>query len=387
VLNLGVTPLPNAFKRKDDWRPGHYPVELLACPKCGLGQLSAVVSPTVLYQDYPYVTSTSNTMQRHFESLWSNLTEACGKPPASIIEIGSNDGLCLEAMQKFGASQVLGIDPAINLATISHQRGVQTITAEFNHPTAVRAAAFIPNPDVVMARHVFCHIDDWKNFIRNLAIVCRSNTVVAIEVPYAGDTIKKTEWDQIYAEHLSYLTLKSVVALLEGSPFVLHRVIRYEIHGGALVLILRSKEHAATVHESVAKSLDEEKCSIDDWKDFATRSLDQMVALKILVADLRKQGKRVVGYGASAKSTVWINACKFKKSDIEAIYDCTPQKWYTFSPGTDIPIVHEGLFYVDAADYAIVWAWNFLEEIIEKNKKWVEGGGKFIVPVPTVRVI
>lgn len=385
VLNLGVLPLPNAFRKTGEMRPGHYPVELLVCPNCHLGQLSAVVDPRVMYDTYPYVTSNSRTMSEHFDRLWSDLNRE--RKIESVVEIGSNDGLCLEHFRKLGATSVLGIDPAQNLADEAKKRGVNTIRSLFDRQTAEMASASMPPIDLVLARHVFCHVDDWQEFINNIAVLCHKETTVCIEVPYAQDMIERCEWDTIYAEHLSYLTIKSVQHLLHGSALRIHRIDRYPIHGGAIGLVLRRRDSQSENDPTLLDYIAKEKCGLSYWHNFANQARDQIAALKFLVKDLRSQGKRVVGYGASAKSTMWINAMGFTRQEIEAVYDNTPQKWYTTIPGTDIPVVHEGAFFADCADYAVLWAWNFSDEIFAKQAKWHDQGGKWIVPVPTVQTL
>lgn len=385
VLNLGVMPLPNAFKTADSPRPGHYPVELMVCPRCGLGQLSAVVDPEVMYSDYPYVTSPSETMRNHLDSLWEMLVGV--KKIESVIEIGSNDGLCLEHFRGLGAKNVLGIDPAHNLVKIAKKRGINSVCSLFDEGSALEACTALTEPDLILARHVFCHIDNWQEFISNVGIMSSKETIVCIEVPYAMDLMLECQWDTVYAEHLSYLTILSMKHLLENTLFQLHHVVRFPVHGGAIAIILTRKDCGVEPNQSVEDYLKNERCGVSDWFEFAKRANDQIANMSILINTLRGDNKRVVGFGASAKSTMWINACKFTKKDIEAVYDYTPQKLYTFIPGTEIPVKHEGSFYADAADYAILWCWNFEAEVKKRQEKWLNGGGKFIVPVPCVRIL
>lgn len=385
VLDLGVLPLPNAFRKAGEPRPGHYPIELLVCPRCKLGQLSAVVDPEVLYSNYPYVTSPSHMMQDHFRALWKRVN--LERKIETVVEIGSNDGLCLESLVHMGAQRVMGIDPASNLAELAQARGVITLTSVFDRKAADMVSAAMPAIDLVLARHVFCHVDDWEDFIHNLLWLCSRETLVCIEVPYAQNTIDECQWDQIYAEHLSYLTLRSMEYLLDCSPLRLQAVQSFPIHGGAIALFLRRNDSEVKRHDSVQAYLDAERCALSDWERFALVARDQITNLKLLVRDLRDQGKSVVGYGASAKSTMWINCMGLNEKDIGCVYDTTPQKWYTTIPGTKIPVVPHGSFYADKPDYAIVWAWNFLPEILEKETRWRQDGGKFIVPVPEIKML
>jgi hypothetical protein len=130
-----------------------------------------------------------------------------------------------------------------------------------------------------------------------------------------------------------------------------------------------------------------EECGQEEWSKFSLGAEDKISCLRTMVRELRAAGKRVAGYGASAKSTVWINACGFRRTEIEAVFDCTPEKLYRNIPGTDIPVMHEGAFFVDGPDYAICFAWNFMDEIVAKNQKWLKAGGKFICPHPLIQII
>lgn len=385
VLNLGVMPLANAFKKDGDPRPGHYPVELLVCPRCTLGQLSAVVDPVVMYDNYPYVTSPSQTMLGHFDSLWASLNAV--QPIKTIVEIGSNDGLCLEHYRHLGAEQVMGIDPAKNLVEMAVKRGVSSLCCMFDRQAAEMASSSMPPVDLVLARHVFCHVDDWQSFINNAAVLCNKNTLVCIEVPHAHDMISRCEWDTIYAEHMSYLTVKSVQHLLEGSALKLQKILHFPIHGGAIALLLRRRDWEGEQDPSVNEYIRSERCTIQDWREFSDRARDQIINLSILVRDLVDSGKKVCGYGASAKSSVWVNACKFTRREIAFICDSTAAKVYSTSPGTDIPIVHEGEHFTQCMDYVILFAWNYREEIMAREAKFKHHGFKWIIPTPKVEVI
>jgi len=385
ILNLGVQPLANAFRKSGEPRPGHYPLELMVCPRCTLGQLSATVDPAVLYANYPYVTSPSQTMRQHFEALWKALKRE--QKIETVVEIGSNDGLCLDHFRDLGAARVLGIDPADNLVKLAKARKVDTLCSMFDRDSANMAVAAMPPIDLVLARHVFCHIDDWQEFINNVSVLCSKETLVCIEVPYAQDMIDHCQWDTVYAEHTSYLTLRAMKHLLEGSMLKLQRVLRFPVHGGVIGILLRRRDSTAEPNGLLEDSIDEERCELQHWRAFAQKAQDQIANLRTLVRGLRSEGKRVCGYGASAKSTVWISACGFTKQDIAFICDATAAKVYCTSPGTDIPIVHEGDHFTQCMDYVICFCWNFFGELASREKAFKHSGFKWIVPVPEIRIV
>lgn len=375
VMDLGVQPLANDFRLPGEASKGYAPLKVLYCGGCSLAQLSVVVDPEILYSGYPYVTSRSQTMLGHFAMLWQAINNEC--KPEKILEIGSNDGFFLDYCQQNGAKDVMGIDPAENLSELANSRGIYTVSGVFNDSNADKANRHFSGPDVVIARHVFCHIDDWKKFMLNMDVVCRKNTLVVIEVPYVMDTLERVEFDQIYHEHLSYLSINAMNSLLEGTTFTLHKVTRFPIHGGSVVIMLRRRDWGDGVMDtSVSEFLYKEEHEIGDkWADFGQKANYRINKLRDQVNESKQWG--VCGYGASAKSTVWIQACGFKRDQIQCIVDETKQKQNRLSPGTDIPVRNEDV--LKLFRYSVLFAWNFKEEIIKKAKAsgWE---GAFIIP-------
>ena len=378
VFNLGTQPLANDFRKVDEEHAGCAPLKVMMCPQCSLAQLSVVVKPEILYSNYSYVTSPADMMARHFEQLVKDIqSETDGK---SVLEIGSNDGKLLAMMQSNGFS-TMGVDPAMNLASAARGRGIPVTVGFFGSDLA----RSLPQADIVIARHVFCHIDDWHDFIRGIEKITFSNSLVCIETPYVGDLLKNCEFDTVYHEHLSYLSIKAMDALLKGTKFHIHRIIRYPIHGGAILIMLRRNDSDIPV--SAYTELHVDDFNADDWKAFSVEARAQIDRLRATVRTLIAQGNSVAGLGASAKSTVWVNACGFTRKDISFIADNTPQKHWTFSPGSDIPICDEGAILRELPDYTIVFCWNYISECVIKNSLYLEKGGKLLVPVPNIRII
>lgn len=389
VFDLGLQPLANDFVPDGAERSGYAPLKVMHCPRCTLAQLSVTVRPDILYRHYNYVTSSSETMKHHFERLADDLRLLMGGHTGTVIEVGSNDGLLLQFLSSKGFGNVCGIDPAENLAHVANtEKGVQTINGLFDVKTAAEAKSMVGTLDAIVARHVFCHVDSWEQFLNAALSVCDDHTVLCIEVPYCKDMLEKVEFDTIYHEHTSYMTIRAMKILAERMAFKLVKVIRYQIHGGALLLVLAPERSLRPVDPSVKEFLDAEEITLDTWKEFSAKAKKQIATLRSFVQTARQNGKRVAGFGASAKSTVWINACGFTRKDLETVYDNTSLKWWKLSPGTDIPVTPEGGLYVDSPDYLICFAWNFAQEIMEKPlvKKWMAEGGKFVVPVPELKV-
>lgn len=374
VIDLGIQPLANDFCKEGEARAGYAPLKVLFCPRCTLAQLSVVVDPNILYSHYNYVTSPSQMMRGHLKNLITDIAKETNAH--RVLEIGSNDGRLLKMMQDGGNYDVTGVDPATNLAFIAESQGIHTHVGLFGEDMAMNIGQY----DVIIARHVFCHVDNWRDFVCGLELVSHLDTLICIEVPYAGDTISNCEFDTIYHEHLSYLTLNAMKVLLDNTDLRLFKTIRYDIHGGAILLMLRHKDKCNIIVPT-------DHITVEDWRHFSNDAKDQIGKLRASVTTLRAQGKKVAALGASAKSTVWISACGFTRNEISFIADNTPQKQWTFSPGTDIPIVDEGAILRELPDYLVIFCWNYLSECLQKFSDARAAGVKFIVPVPVVKVV
>ena len=383
VVDLGIQPLANDFQDESGCHAGHAPLKVMCCPRCSLAQLSVVVDPAILYSNYSYVTSTTDLMKEHFVRLWDDMQRA--RKISSVLEIGSNTGDFLIHVRDHGAARIIGIDPAKNLGLIARDKMIHTISRVFNESSAIEARNCVDGIDAVVARHVFCHVDNWKEFLANLLLLGDKETIYCIEAPCAQDMIAMNSWDQIYHEHLSYLTIRAMNSAVDDTGLHIHSVQKYPIHGGAIVITLRRDESSVQPDVEAWGDLGAENVTVDTWLELAKRAKEHQTNLRGTIERLLAQGKTVVGFGASAKSTVWINACGLTRKHLRFICDSTPQKQWKFSPGSDIPIVDEGALMRELPDYAVCFAWNFLPEIIDRFQPWIKKGGKFIVPVPEIR--
>lgn len=384
VFDLGVQPLANDHKKPGESSQGFYPLAVNLCGRCGLAQLSVVVDPKVLYSNYSYVTSASETMHRHFQRLFQDIeSEGAAK---TMVEIGSNDGRLL----RFAATRgwnVLGIEPAKNLAKMSEDSSIPTLNLFFDMQAGHAAQVRMPLPGLILARHCFAHMDDWLEFMHGIEVLATKDTLIAIEVPYVKDLLERVEFDSVYHEHLSYVSLKPIVHLLKATPFHIHRIIRYGIHGGALLLMLRHNDSGIQPHLSADEFLAEENITKTHWKAFAVEAHEKIAALCKLVGGLVNEGKIVSAFGASAKATVLINAMHIYKNNIQFVTDNSPLKPGCLLPGTGIPIIEEGQMLSEHPDVVLCTAWNYREEILAKNSKYRSRGGKFIIPGKTLEIV
>ena len=363
VADFGLTPLANDFQKPGDEVAGYAPLDVLFCEKCSLAQLSATVAPEVLYSRYSYVSSTSKTMLEHMDKLIQDIRFEHGSPIVNVLEIGSNTGVFLERFKPY-CQIISGIDPAVNLAHEAASRGAQVFVGLFNCENAKKAL----RADVVVARHVFAHVDDWHEFVAALDHVTNPGSTVVIEVPYVGDMLDKGEWDSVYHEHLSYVSIRSVNRLLAKTPWYVAATKKYAVHGGSIAFFIKRRTpDSVSVPDDELTEFDFCKSS-EAWKQNANVFWSEMV---------RGAPKTIFGYGAPAKATLWTSYLKLRRKDILFVHDNTPQKRGCLMPGTDIPVVAETDGMAEC-NVGIVFAWNYFDEIKAKSPQFV--AEKLVVP-------
>jgi novobiocin biosynthesis protein NovU/D-mycarose 3-C-methyltransferase len=371
VFDLGYQALANCFRTPDEEPAPKAPLCVLYCETCTLAQLSVVVNPEILYSNYAYTTPSSTLQSHHMKRLADALFMDAAPRNHTALEIGSNDGAFLEVLRNRGCEKVWGCDPSMpQCVKALNERKIPSYNWLFSENTAV-----MPPMDIVVARHVFCHVDDWPDFIRGLIQVTHSQSLIAIEVPSTRVLVGQLLWDTIYHEHTSYLTLHAIGALLKGTPLRVDRVLDYDLHGGSVVYLLRYRDHAHTM-----TPVEESWITREDWMQFAKLAVGQRENLIRSVVRLRASDKVVAGYGAPAKATVVANACKWSSSDIKFVTDTTPEKVGKVLPGTDIVVVGDEMLELLQPDYAVMFAWNYHEEIRKAKHQYVKKGGAFIYP-------
>jgi novobiocin biosynthesis protein NovU/D-mycarose 3-C-methyltransferase len=395
VLDLGNTALANDFLEQHEVRDysRSFPLRLLLCPDCSLVQLADVVDAKVLYSRYAYVTSTSRTMDEHLRQLCDDLLSAGGfafNAPLKVLEFGSNTGNLLKKFQARGCD-VLGVEPAANISLLADREGVPTRTDFLGEHSAREIEATWGKADLIVGRHVFAHIDDWHGMVRAFHLLTDEPSVIALEVPYLVDFFEEVQFDTVYHEHLSYVSARSMQALLADSPLELHQLLRYPVHGGSIVFLLRHRSTDREVHPSVREALvREEEIGLSQtncWRHFSDRVNSVRAALPALIRELRSQGKRIVGYGASAKGNTLLNCCKLDVRDLDYIIDNTPFKQEKLAPGSWIPVRPPEALLADQPDFALLLAWNFAKEIIGREEEYQRRGGRFIIPIPIPRIV
>ncbi len=392
-LSLGNSPLANSFLSKEDMEKEEstYPLELAFCDNCKLVQLTCVVPPELMFKNYVYVTSTSNTFKIHFTKMAEDISKEFRLNDGSlVVDIGSNDGLLLKGFQKFKV-KTIGIEPATNVAKIAEENGIETINDFFNDKSAKRIIKKKGHADVITANNVFAHINDINDVINNVKLLLKKDGIFVIEVQYLVDTMEKMTFDNIYHEHLSYFTLTSLNYFFKKNGMEVFNVQRVDSHGGSLRVFIKKSEGKHEINEQVKKMLEYEKNrGIDNiaiYKKFADSVYKAKEKLTSYTNGIKNRGKSIVGYGAPAKSTTLLNFCNIGNDFIDYIVDENPLKTGLYTPGTHIPVVSPEMLDKKSPDYILILAWNFTEEILNKTKKYASAGTRFIVPLPEPKIV
>jgi 2-polyprenyl-3-methyl-5-hydroxy-6-metoxy-1,4-benzoquinol methylase len=392
-LSLGETPLANQFLRKDQLnsREPRYPLEVAFCSRCGLVQLSHVVSPERMFRNYLYTSSMSRTLRYHFSQLATEAVQKFHLPKgAFVVDIGSNDGTLLKEFQAHGL-RTLGIEPAANIAKMAEARKVETLNTFFTPEAASCVVETKGNADLITGTNVFAHVADLESFLRGIDRLLKETGIFLIEVPYLVDLLENTEFDTIYHEHLSYFAVRPLTVLFRKFRMEIQDIQRVPIHGGSIRVFVKRSSNPLPISDSVEHflSLEEERGlkSLKTYQAFAERVVTIKERLLHLLEDLKSEGNRIVGYGASAKGNTLLNYCGIGPETLDYIVDNIPLKQGLYTPGMHIPVLPEEKLREDQPDMALILAWNFAEEIMEKQQEYREKGGRFIVPIPDPRII
>lgn len=392
-LDMGLHPPADEFRRKDQLEQPvmHYPLKVRLCLDCGLSQLSCIVSPEILYQhDYPYEASTTAAGRKHF----SDFAEAAArrlnlKPGDLVIDVGSNVGVLLEAFRAGGA-KVLGVEPAANIARLAQRRGIETLVDFFSPDLAEQVCASHGQAALITGSNVFAHVDDVASFMKAVERLLKPEGVFIFESPDMLSLVRNLEYDTIYHEHLSYLSLKPVVRFLTEFGMEVFDVQKQTIHGGSARVFI-ARKGVRPVDPSVAAFLEEEDRfelhSIDTMRAFTRRVMESRDKLLWLLRSLKKEGARIAALSAPAKGMSLLNFCRLGRETIDFATEKSSLKIGRYTPGDNIPVLPDSALLERMPSHALLLAWNFADEIMGNLSEYRSRGGKFILPVPEPRIV
>ncbi len=392
ILSLGSTPLANRLLTKaqlDEPEP-RFALDLVLCTTCALVQITERVPPEILFRDYAYFSSFSDTMQRHAGELAAKLIRERRLDGGSlVVEIASNDGYLLTHVQKAGVP-VLGIEPARNIAKVAEEKGVPTVAEFFGRELGQRLAAEGRTADAVLANNVMAHVPDLNGVVAGVRALLKPKGVFVMETPYVKDLIDKLEFDTIYHEHLFYYSLTALAALFRRHGMEVVDVERLSIHGGSL-RVTAALAGAEPPRLAVAQLLDEERrwgvASLAFYQGFAERVRSWRERLRSLVGGLKAEGRRLAAYGASAKGTTLLAYAGIGRETLDFVVDRSTYKQGRFTPGTHLAIEAPAKLLEARPDHVLLLTWNFADEILEQQAEYRRGGGRFIVPIPEPKVL
>jgi len=392
-VNLGAQPLANSYLEPDGLNRTEpvFPLHVRVCERCFLVQLPEVESREGLFGDYSYFSSFSDTWLRHAEDFVEQIVERLGLGPEShVVEIASNDGYLLQYIVARGIPS-LGVEPAANVATVAEQRGVPTLVAFFGVETAGRLMADGLGADLIVANNVLAHVPDLGDFVEGLSIALNPGGTITLEFPHVLNLILERQFDTVYHEHFSYFSLLAIEPVFAAQGLAVVDVDRLPTHGGSLRLYLRHASESAPEAAAVAGLRDEESAAgldrLETYTGFAAVVAEVKRDLLDFLIRVKRDGERVVGYGAPAKGNTLLNYCGVGPDLLEYTVDRSPHKQGHFLPGSRIPVHDPARILEDEPDYVLILPWNLADEIVGQMIAVRAWGGRFVIPIPALVVV
>lgn len=393
-LDLDYHPPSDQFRKKDQIHlpTTYYPLQVQKCNECHFFQLTHVVDPKILYQeDYPYESSTTDTGKLHYNDFAESVIKDFRIVKDSlVIDIGSNVGVLLEGFKKKGM-KVVGVDPAKNIVEIANRRDIFTINSFFDMEISKKIKDEYGKAKVITGTNVFAHIDNLESFMLAVDnLIDHEKGIFIIEAPYVLNLFENLEYDTIYHEHLSYISVNPLIKFFKKFNMEINDIHEKDIHGGSIRIFV-SKIGNYKVSGAVGEFTQKEKnFGLENHEvliDFSHKVKKNKFDLINLLLDLKSKGNKIAAVSAPAKGMTLLNYCNINKDIIEFVTEKSKLKIDRFTPGGQIPVYDDSALLKNDIDYALLLAWNFSKEIIKNNNDFIEKGGKFIIPIPSPIII
>lgn len=385
-------PLSNAFLKKEelDKPEKKFPLVVYFCKNCGLLQLMDIVNPELLFRQYYYLTSTSLPLAEHFIEMGKKILDRFVKSSNDlVVDVGGNDVVMLSSIKD--KCRVLNVEPSTNIAKISKNKGVETINDFFNKKTAEKILKEKGFAKVITASNVFAHIDNLEETIEGVKLLMEEKGIFIIEVHWVANLLGLVGiggFDQIYHEHLSYFSLSALKVLFNRFDLNIFDVKLIPIHGQSLQIYVKKNGNSSRAVQEILEK--EKELTLDQeqtYFDFAKRVRQNREKLLNILLNLKKENKKIVGYGAPAKGNILLNYCNIDNKILDFIIDDSLLKQGLYTPGTHIPIYSSSKLKDEQPDYLLLLAWNYTESILQKEQKLRDLGVKFIIPVSKVKIV
>lgn len=384
LVDYGDIPLAGGFllpEERDQNRA--YPLRLVVCANCSLMQVLDIIPPDEIFRKYSYASSTTRTLVNHFAQMGQDLAALAAAPGGLVVEFGCNDGVLLRPLREAGM-RVVGVDPS-DVARAASEKHGWPLWNEYFGPAVAQAIRAEHGPaSIVTGNNTFAHTNDLHNIMQGISAVLDDEGFFVFEVHYQGDLLKLVQYDTVYHEHTCYYSLTALQALMRLHDFKLIDVMPIPIHAGSIRVTAARASSAHLPKSSVASMLADE--ATWDVGLFAQQVGVRRHTLRRLVADLRAAGRRVGAYGAAGRVTVLLNYCGLGPDMIDYVVDMSPLRYGRLVPGVLVPIEPPEHFANQPLDYAIMTAWNYEKEIVAKEQAFLTGGGRFIIPLPDIRL-
>lgn len=391
-VDLGSTPLANSYLREQELECAEpfYPLHAYVCARCFLVQIPAVTTPEAIFSDYAYFSSFSDSWLEHCARYADAVVGRFGLGAAhTVVEVASNDGYLLQYFARRGIP-VLGIEPAANVAAAAEAKGIPTRVAFFGRELAERLRAEGIEADLLAANNVLAHVPALNDFVAGIAVLLASSGVATLEFPHLANLIEKTQFDTIYHEHFSYLSLLAVERACGGHGLEVFDVEEIPTHGGSLRLYCaHTGAHpvGARVHHLRAREAALGLGELETYRRFGQRVQGIKFDLLSLLMDAKKRGRSIAGYGAPAKATTLLNFCGIRRDFLDYTVDRSPHKQGRYLPGTHIPIFPPERLAETRPDLILLLAWNLRDEVLRQTAFVRDWGARYIVPIPAVEVV
>ncbi len=390
-IDLGTQPNGNSFPSGADLdKEILHPCSMIVCTDCWQVQLAQTPPAETLFNDHPYITGINKPVVRHMQKLAQDIVNKLGlKENSLVLDIGANDGTLLSIFRSLGM-RTFGVDPCKTTCEIATKSGVNVLQNFWNEETARSIKENGMLPDLITATAVFYHNDDIHSFIRGLNILMKDDSFFIAQCVYLKDAIEKLQFDHFYHEHSMIHALAPLQRIFKQHGLKMIDVEFDPIHGGSFILYISKETSSVEVNESVHLAIEKEKqAGLNEFSTYQkfTKSVELNKTLLIkFLQKLKAECKTIFGLGAPVKGSTLLNYYGIGPEMIDKIVEINDHKIGRFTPGTHIPIVSESDLDT-TPDYYLVLTWNFLDYLVGKYNKFLDSGGKFIVPHPTPMVI